>query len=290
MDIIVEDCFFYSHGQRISAVIYRPNISLKAPIIILCNGFACPKELGLPSYANSLTKSGFTVLIFDYRGFGNSEGDRGKFLPSMQVEDIISAVTYASSLSYVDDNNIYLWGLSFGGANAIMACSQDSRIRKLIIQMSFSNGERMIKNRTNGDVEYKKLVQTISKALWREVKNNQYFFLAPEQIISSAESEYFYKDMRDKFPGLDIKIPLTALFYIAQCKPELHIGNIKIPILIISAELDNICPHSESLSLYQKANFPKRIHIVQNFHHYDIYSSKNVADITKITINWLKED
>jgi len=67
-----------------------------------------------------LTESGYAVLAFDYRGFGESEGERGRLVPAEQMTDIRNAVTYMQTLGEVDPERIGLWGTSFGGANAII--------------------------------------------------------------------------------------------------------------------------------------------------------------------------
>ena len=50
-----------------------------------------------PSSTSATTRrssaAGFGVLVFDYRGFGDSEGDRGVLSPAGQLRDLVNAVT-----------------------------------------------------------------------------------------------------------------------------------------------------------------------------------------------------
>ena len=121
---------FLSNSINISGNIYLSDLvsDKKLPGIILCQGFAATKEMLLPAYAEKFAEAGYVALTFDYRGFGESGGELGKLVPSLQIEDIKNAITYLLSLDNVDANRIGLWGTSYGGANAIVAASEDKRI------------------------------------------------------------------------------------------------------------------------------------------------------------------
>ncbi|HBY55858.1 MAG TPA: hypothetical protein DEG23_03485, partial [Coxiellaceae bacterium] len=77
-------------------------------------------------------------------GFGGSGGEPGRLVPKLQVEDIKNAISFLSSVDEVDSGRIGLWGTSYGGANAIVAASEDKRIKCLCIQLAFGDGERCI--------------------------------------------------------------------------------------------------------------------------------------------------
>jgi fermentation-respiration switch protein FrsA (DUF1100 family) len=65
---------------------------------------------------HALQESGFNVLMFDYRGYGRSEGS-----PSEEgiYKDGRAAFDYARGLPQVDSQRIILWGTSLGGAVAV---------------------------------------------------------------------------------------------------------------------------------------------------------------------------
>jgi alpha-beta hydrolase superfamily lysophospholipase len=74
---------FFSEGSKIAAHLYLPSsISTPLPAIILCHGFAGVKELLLPAFAHYFSENGYAALCFDYRGFGESEGERGRLVVS----------------------------------------------------------------------------------------------------------------------------------------------------------------------------------------------------------------
>ncbi|MFQ5472972.1 MAG: alpha/beta hydrolase, partial [Dehalococcoidia bacterium] len=104
-----EDVNFYSEGCRLSGHLYLPDDgSGREPkrAIVLAHGFTGVKELILPEYAKRFAAEGWIALTFDYRGFGTSEGQRGRLLAPDQCEDIRNAVTYACTRSDVDADRI----------------------------------------------------------------------------------------------------------------------------------------------------------------------------------------
>ena len=73
---------FYSEGARLAGILRSPDDDDgRRPAIVQGPGWLGLKDakLYLP-YHEALTAAGYHVLIFDYRGFGDSEGDRGLLL------------------------------------------------------------------------------------------------------------------------------------------------------------------------------------------------------------------
>ena len=76
---------------------------------------------------------GFSVFIFDYRGYGQSEGhpsEQGTFL------DAKAALAYLIQQRGVPENEVIIFGRSLGGAIATWLSSQ-SNAKALIIESSF---------------------------------------------------------------------------------------------------------------------------------------------------------
>ena len=157
---------FYSEGAKIVADMYVPEQYAegeKYPVIILCHGFSGIREILLPDYAETFAAAGYISLVFDYRGFGDSEGDRGRLIPSEQVVDIRNAITFMEAQPEAEAERIGLWGTSFGGANAITTASIDDRVKCLTVQITFGNGERMVAEGLSAE-EKAKILSTLKKA------------------------------------------------------------------------------------------------------------------------------
>ena len=93
-------------------------------------------------FAKRLASEGFHVLLYDHRGFGQSDSYEGEArcqvaewmsldVPSV-AGDIADAVSYLRETSGSD--NVYVWGHSLGGlAGAILATSGRCNARGLIL-------------------------------------------------------------------------------------------------------------------------------------------------------------
>src|ERR1700728_555329 len=65
----------WSEGSRLAAEIIRPATrSGVALAILLCHGWAGLKEHLAERYAVPFAKAGYVCLVFDYRGWGGSDG------------------------------------------------------------------------------------------------------------------------------------------------------------------------------------------------------------------------
>eukprot|EP00466_Bigelowiella_natans_P015057 jgi/Bigna1/126352/aug1.2_g1060 len=133
------------------------------PIVILAHGYAMWQVFEpIPSVANALLKAGICTLTFDYRTFGESDGQPRSYVnPKAHVEDWKSAIhavtnkkifpaskeedhaehtvtkeerrVVTNALGCVDAKRIGLWGLSFGGGHVIVTGSDNFENVKCIV-------------------------------------------------------------------------------------------------------------------------------------------------------------
>ena len=105
--------------------------------IVHAHGNAANLSNHLPLVA-WLPARGVNVLMFDYRGYGRSEGR-----PSLNgvVEDVEAAVAAARRQPGVDTDRILLFGQSLGGATALRAAqrSEAGTLRGLIVDSAFAS-------------------------------------------------------------------------------------------------------------------------------------------------------
>jgi hypothetical protein len=106
-----------------------------APAVIMCH----PHPSGggskdIPIYlsiADRLSRAGYTVLRFNFRGVGTSEGN---FAGGEEGEnDIRGAVTYLLSHPVLKPSKIFLFGYSYGAGIAFRVSLFDSRINGAVL-------------------------------------------------------------------------------------------------------------------------------------------------------------
>jgi fermentation-respiration switch protein FrsA (DUF1100 family) len=111
-------------------------------------------------FAEVYSKRGYGILIFDYRGFGKSEG---KITAGNIYEDSIAAVEYLLKEKKTAPSNIILWGHSFGNAPAIETALRlkDYSFKALVLQSPFTNIPQMAGALLGGAYKPDSTLQTI---------------------------------------------------------------------------------------------------------------------------------
>ncbi|MHB8531171.1 MAG: alpha/beta hydrolase [Solirubrobacteraceae bacterium] len=114
-----------------------------APGIVMAHGFSGVKEQ-IDHYAAFFADGGFSVLVYDHRGFGASEGTPPLEVdPLRQLADWRDALTFANGLPEVDgENGLGLWGSSFAGGLAMVLAANDRRVRCVVAQIPNVSGHR----------------------------------------------------------------------------------------------------------------------------------------------------
>src|SRR3984957_1693414 len=135
-----EDVWFNSGSDRISAWLYRPTGNGDAPLLVMAHGLGAVRTMRLDAYAERFSAAGYACLVFDYRNFGDSEGEPRQLLDiSMQLQDWTVAVAYAKTLAGIDHNRIGLWGTSFGGGHVIATAARLPGIAAVVSQCPFTD-------------------------------------------------------------------------------------------------------------------------------------------------------
>jgi len=103
-------------------------------LVIFCHGNA-GNISGRVETIRLIHELNLSLLIFDYRGFGKSEGnisEKGLYL------DIEAVYQYATKNLNIDKKKVIIWGRSLGAAVAIDFASKHN-INKLIIESAFTS-------------------------------------------------------------------------------------------------------------------------------------------------------
>ncbi|WP_330925903.1 alpha/beta hydrolase [Candidatus Sororendozoicomonas aggregata] len=280
---------FLSHDQNISGHLYCPEkFKAPLPVVILCHTFCGVKDWLLPSYAIFFAQNGYAALTFDYRGFGQSQGESGRFNTERQVEDILAAIDYIKCLDFIDADRIALWGSFFGGANAIVAAACDKRVKCLIAQLPFADGSQLLTH-TLTEADERRFYQTLARMQNKKVTTGREMVVPISKVLTDSASADFYKEHREQFPSLGIKIPYLSTAEILSLKPEQYIKDITAPILLVGAEHDAVNPAGAIKRLYDLAQEPKKLHTETGAAHYEMYSGKCFLRCAKQQQAWLDQ-
>ncbi|WP_374729523.1 alpha/beta hydrolase [Caballeronia calidae] len=136
--MMLTDLTFNSNGVRCAAWHVSARSGALAglagrPCVVMANGFGGTRDTGLLGFANAFADAGLDAFVFDYRGFGASEGTpRQDISVRRQRQDYDAAVAAARHLPGVDRNRIALWGTSYSAGHCIVVAAHDRRIAAVV--------------------------------------------------------------------------------------------------------------------------------------------------------------
>lgn len=226
--------FYNSARQRLAGIIYIPK-KTPAPSIVIVHGFASSK-LHKKHWAEILCRKGFFVLIFDFHGHGESQGNFTDMTITHCVDDLKSAVDFSRSCKY-SDGKIGIVGTSMGGQITTIYASKYNPDAIVPIAATYDLDDTYMKSGV--DIE-----------TWKK-EGVKYF------------------DVRIGKKGIRKSRPLKFSYYLDRRKYNMKklTPKIKSPILLIHGDVDKIVPLKASKSYYRSANKPKKLFVIKGLPH-----------------------
>ena len=290
--MIEENVTFYSEGEKIAGILRLPDkMDGPAPGIVQGPGFLGLKGGKLyKQYHDLLIDAGFVVLVFDYRGFGDSEGDSVLY-PERQIADIRNAVSYIETRDEVDNNRIGLFGSGgTGGGNAVVAAARDKRVQCMVANNAVADGAEWVRGMRR-EYEWLGLLDALEEDRKQRALTGKSKMIpsrgleglqipTPERMTTSVKS-----DVDTKIPQ---ELPLSCAEAIIEYCPEDVVGQIEGGGLFICVENDDTTPERQTIRLYEKASSPKKIIIQRGTSHYAAYG-KYIESVGPQIVEWFEE-
>jgi len=249
------DVSFKVQESSLHAWLYLPkNVSAPVPCIIMGHGFGGTKDMGLEPYAVRFIEAGFAVLIFDYRHFGESDGEPRQliWIPH-QLEDWAGAIKYVRGLKEIDPAKIALWGTSFSGGHVIVTAAKDKNVACVSAQCPGLDGH------ASGEMYLKR------EGIWhllRMIMHGQrdmvrsWFGLSPHKIplvgkpgsIAFMTTSDAYQNFGKLAPESFVNEACARILLRADgYRPVEHAKNVHCPVLLQICDNDSLLPKSAAL-------------------------------------------
>lgn len=272
-----EDVQFTSGHERVSAWLYRPEAPGDAPMLVMAHGLGGVRTMRLDAYAERFSAAGYACLVFDYRNFGDSEGEPRQLLDiGMQLQDWAAAVAYARTLPDIDSRRIGLWGTSFSGGHVIATAAQLPGIAAVVAQCPFTDGiasARVVNPLTIARVTALAVRDLAGARLGRPPVMVPVVGHPGEVAMMTAPDAYpgFMRLVPD---GVQVRNEVAARFgvKVLAYRPGRAARKVTCPILFCVCEPDSVAPASATLRHAAKA--PRGEIKVYPDGHFDIYVGK----------------
>ena len=292
-----------SAGLTLAGHLYRPNGVppwTRTPGIVMAGPISSVKEQSLPHYAERFAAAGYTVLTFDSRSFGESEGTpRFHYDPSQVIDDYASAVSYLMTSDGVDPQRVAVVGVCMGGGYALSVGARDKRIQAVVsIAGGYNIGgtfqeflgvdgfaayyrkinDLVTRQYRTGEVQY---IPTIAQGLSEEV---------PVAAMPNPEAHSYY-DRTSKADAPSWSPTMTA----ASLEPFLSYSAIPhaplvapTPLLIVHGTTDFVLVPEYAQEIYAAAIGPKELIWIETHNHIELYDQDPyVSEAAGVVLGWL---
>ncbi|MCX5848875.1 MAG: alpha/beta fold hydrolase [Deltaproteobacteria bacterium] len=268
------------------------------PAVVMGHGLSLTRDCGLPLYAERFAAAGMHVVVFDYRGFGESEGSAPEVVSARkQVEDYHAALKFIRKLDDVDESRIGVWGTSYSGGIATQCAYEDGNVKALVIQVP------NLDNAATGLFMARHLTFTAPiRGLWL-VMNTVIDFacgilgLSPHHVRAMGRkgewAAYVNNESMDQID--QIRGPLwknrlaTRDFISWPFRPIKHVKDIRCRIQIFAAEKDDLTPFSPAIRAAKIAGARAELHRYP-MGHFGIYVGDIFLDAVKKQIAFLTSE
>lgn len=266
-----EPVTFYSDGLKLSGAFHLPDDftdGRQHPLIIPCSGFTGLRQIHPERFARFLTANGYVCFSFDYRGFGESDGIRGRVILEEQVRDLLHAVGIAENDPRVAPNRLILLGWGMGAGVVIDAARELLGVIGIIAVNGFYSGKRVQEAHRDpkGFLEFRDRVRAdyASRAHSGDVRWDDPFFYYP----LDEESRAYVDGVLRREVGYDTSSFSAELAdSLLRWYPEAYATHMRTPLLIAHGTHNKLHPAAEAEALFSAYGGPKELYWIENAGH-----------------------
>jgi alpha-beta hydrolase superfamily lysophospholipase len=271
---------YYSDGVRLEGLIVapadlRPND--RRPTVIICSGFQGVKEWVPSRWWPQFVEAGFVCLAFDYRGFGTSDGERGRIVPEEEIADVRCSITFLQQQPEVDPRRISLLGWGLGGGIAIAAAARDTRAIAVACVNGLGDGGRTVRDAVPYpawlDMQERLAADRVKRVMTGQSDHVPYREVThPGGLLTAVEQSSGYAQLSNdgrsagKVPVETFSLQSAEAYY--HFRPEVEVGQISPrPVLIVHGASNPYMPVDEAHRLYARAGEPRELLIIPGGKH-----------------------
>ncbi|MGZ5987204.1 MAG: alpha/beta hydrolase [Caulobacteraceae bacterium] len=263
------------------------NEGRKLPTVVMAHGWGATAA-NFREDAVELARAGYLVMLFDYRGWGDSDGRvmltgarpatggtftsevrelRGYVDPGEQSEDWFNAISYAVTQPMVDADRIGLRGSDLSGGYVVYAAAHDLRVKALVSQVTWAD----LRPSKPYQPDPAKVIAEADSAASR---------IAAGQAPYSADRARFPRVQGGSLVGAPVGNKLT------RWTPVDEAGGVTQPALFVLAEKEELFSNVFNGQMAcERVQGPRKMMILPRITHYGVYGAER-ARALDAAIDW----
>lgn len=271
---------FFSNGLRLDADLHLPDgpSSGPYPVVVPASGYQGLKIIHPERFARYLTGCGYAVLAFDYRGFGFSEGERGRLVPQEWTEDVRAAVDRVTAHPDLDADRVALLGWGLGGGVVVAEAAYDPRVRAVVVANGIADGYRSTRN-MHDEGSWDSLLKRVDADRGRRTTLGRSEVTSPWDIVRlnlDTRTDGYVGEELYKASGFGSGVTLESADYLLRFAPGEVVHRIAPrPVLVVHGAENKLHRPEEAQALYAAAGEPKRLELLEGRGHTEWMSDED---------------
>jgi len=290
-----EDSEFTSDGDRCAGWLFRPDgEDEETPVVVMAHGFGGERSFRLPAYAERFAERGIAAFVFDYRSFGDSEGEPRQLIsPKRHVADWLAAVEHVDSLEY---DRIALWGSSFSGGHVVATAARtDVEVSAIVAQVPFTDGQastfHLVRKKGLG-YGIRSVAAGLRDQTRRLTGRSPYYVpitADPEEfgVLNTPGAKEGFEAIVPEDREMDNRCAARILVTVGQYRPLKQASDVDAPALVVKAEEDLVVPTKPIEKLIEKLDADA--HRVE-CGHFDPYLGETFEEVVEEEAGFLEEN
>ena len=245
-DLDFEDVEFLSRRGDVTLQGWYMPSEAPGPVIIFVHGIGGIRTSDeFMTLAAMLAERGFSVLMFDLRAHGTSEGD--KISGGLHERlDVLGAFDYLRGRG-VPAARIGILGRSMGAGTSVLAAADEPAIEALVIDSSYAKASELVAQ------------ETARKTLF------------PEWFVPIF------------VPGADLAADLFFDIDLGKLNPEKAVAGLGYPVLVIHGQADTRIPVEHGVRIHLASHSDSELWLVPDVDHVDAFLTLPEAYAERVT-------
>lgn len=270
---------FESNNQTLVGNLYLPDNYQegdKLPGVVVTGAWTTVKEQMPATYAQAMAERGYAVLAFDFRNWGESEGNQRQLEnPTYKTEDIIAAAHYLTTRPEIDKNKIAGLGICASAGYMADAAVQSNDIKAIALVAPWLHNPAIVNEVYGGEESVKSLIETSRKAEAKYEATGELSLITAASLTDENalmyQAPYYTEEDRGMIPEYVNEFNLASwegwLTYDAITIAE----NLTKPVLIVHSEAAAIPQGAKEF--YNHLSGLKNQLWLENITQFDFYDS-----------------
>jgi fermentation-respiration switch protein FrsA (DUF1100 family) len=232
---------FETEGETSVGTLFLPEGGRPAGVVVAVGPLTSVKEQAAGTYAEAMAERGYAALAFDYRYFGESDGEPRQFEnPEANIEDIRNAATALLADERLTGLPLFGLGVCFGAGPMVRAVAEDSRFGAFAgvagVYTDHAKTRAMMGEKYQGAIERGRAAER----KWRETGESEIIpAVAPDGgdvAMPLREAYEFYGTPRGQVPNYVNGYAVQSSAYTVPFDARRAADVIKVPVLIVHSE------------------------------------------------------